>query len=179
MKGTVITSDRTPHSARLVNGSLHYWEVSYLPGRRMDYENARTAIAIADRAGPEHTHDELRTWVHREIWADSLGLTAHRLQLKARLEHLTAHSPNGTVSMARRPLNVNASLPLEVWVLSPDMHESAAVNELGVGQNRGDIPFALVEAVLALASAVNRLAEAHESLAEAVGDLTPPRPGRR
>ncbi len=54
------------------------------------------------------------------------------------------------------------------------MHESAAMNELGVGQNRGDVQFALVEAVLALAPAVNRLAEAHESLTEAVGDLTPP-----
>lgn len=53
------------------------------------------------------------------------------------------------------------------------------MNELGAGQDRGDIQFALVEAVLALASAVNRLAEAHESLAEAIGDLTPPQPGRR
>lgn len=67
----------------------------------------------------------------------------------------------------------------EAWVLSPDMHESAAMNELGAEQDRGDIQFALVEAVLAVASAVNRLAEAHESLAEAVGDLTPPQSGRR
>jgi hypothetical protein len=64
-------------------------------------------------------------------------------------------------------------------VLTPDMHESAAMNELGVGQNRGDIQFALVEAVFALAPAMNCLAEAHESLTEAVGDLTPPQPGRR
>jgi hypothetical protein len=32
-----------------------------------------------------------------------------------------------------RPLNVNASLPLEVWVLGPDLHESAAKNELEAG----------------------------------------------
>ncbi len=57
------------------------------------------------------------------------------------------------------------------------MHESAAMNELGEGQDRDDIQFALVEVVLALAPAVNRLAQAHESLAEAVGDLAPPRPG--
>jgi hypothetical protein len=46
-------------------------------------------------------------------------------------------------------MNVNPSLPSEVWVLSPDMHESAAVNELEVGQKRGGIQFALAAAVLA------------------------------
>jgi hypothetical protein len=86
-------------------------------------------------------------------------------------EPLTSCSPNVTFSMVAT--QCECSLPGDVWVLSPDMHESAAMNELGVGQDRGDIQFALVEAVLALASAVNRLAEAHESIAEAVGDLTP------
>jgi hypothetical protein len=76
MKDNAISSDRTPHSARLVNGSLYYWEVSYLPGRRMDYYDAHTAMTIADMAGPEHTHDELRAWVRREIWADRIGLNA-------------------------------------------------------------------------------------------------------
>jgi len=75
-RGNAITSDRTPHSARLVNGSLHYWEVSYLPGRRMDYYDARTAMTVADLAGPEHTHPELRAWVRREALADGLGLGA-------------------------------------------------------------------------------------------------------
>lgn len=91
-------------------------------------------------------------------------------------EPLTSYSPNGTFSMARPPLNVNASLPGGLSV-QRDMHESAAMNELGAGQDRDDIQFTLVEAVLALAPAVNHLAEAHESLAEAVGDLAPPRPG--
>jgi hypothetical protein len=50
----------------------------------MDYADARTAMTIADMAGPEHTHDELRVWVHREIWADSLGLTAIEV-----LEHVS------------------------------------------------------------------------------------------
>jgi hypothetical protein len=66
---------------------------------------------------------------------------------------------------------------MEVRVLTPEDHESAAMNELA--QTGGDLQGALVEAVLALASAVNRLAQAHESLPYAVGDLTPPRPGRR
>jgi hypothetical protein len=42
----------------------------------MDYRDALTAMTIADLAGPEHTHEELRTWIKREIWADGLGLTA-------------------------------------------------------------------------------------------------------
>jgi hypothetical protein len=77
--------------------------------------------------------------------------------------HLTAYSPNGTFSTARWTLNVNTSLPLEVWVPSPDMHERAAVNELGAGQKRGGIRFALVEAEPALASAVNRRAGARRT----------------
>lgn len=59
-------------------------------------------------------------------------------------------------------------------MLNPDMRESAAMNELRSGQDRSDIRFAFVEAVLALAPAVNRLAEAHESLTEAAGDLAAP-----
>lgn len=62
-------------------------------------------------------------------------------------------------------------------MISADDHENAAMHE--VAQGGGDMQFALVEAVLALASAVNRLATAHESMAEAVADLTPPQPSRR
>ena len=75
-KGVLITSDRTPHSARLVNGTMSDWEVSYLPGRRMDYYDAHTAMTIADLAGREHTHEELRTWARWEALGDTIRMSA-------------------------------------------------------------------------------------------------------
>jgi hypothetical protein len=48
-ENNAITSDRTPHSARLIPGSLQYWEVSYLPGIRMEYDDACMAMTIADK----------------------------------------------------------------------------------------------------------------------------------
>ena len=43
----IITSDRTLHSARLIPGSLEYWEVSYLPGIPMQCDDAYMAMTIA------------------------------------------------------------------------------------------------------------------------------------
>ena len=38
-----ITSDHSRHAARLLPGDEHVWEVSWLPGRRMDRNSAITA----------------------------------------------------------------------------------------------------------------------------------------
>ena len=77
-----ITSDRTPHSARLIPGSLEYWEVSYLPGIPLEYADARMAMTIAEDPclGDENLPlskwdpQDLGTWVRQGLWADILGL---------------------------------------------------------------------------------------------------------
>jgi hypothetical protein len=74
-RGGLITSNRTRHSARLIGNSLINWEVSFLPGRVMNYDDARTAMTIADLAGPERWHPDLQDWTDRQRWADKLGIT--------------------------------------------------------------------------------------------------------
>jgi hypothetical protein len=77
-----ITSDRTPHSARPIDGSLDYWEVSYLPGMRMEYDDAYMAMTIADRPClgdkdltlSDWDSRDIGTWVRQGLWADILGL---------------------------------------------------------------------------------------------------------
>ena len=78
----IITSDRTPHSARLIPGSLEYWEVSYLPGIPMEYDDAYMAMTIAEKQCPGDedlalSHwdpQDIRTWVRQGLWADILDL---------------------------------------------------------------------------------------------------------
>jgi hypothetical protein len=53
----VITSDRTVHPARRLPRDFTWREVSYLPGRRMDQEDAVTAMKLADEAGREYSPD--------------------------------------------------------------------------------------------------------------------------
>src|SRR6266700_3103461 len=48
-----MTSDQTTHVARLVQGSQHLWEVSWLPGRALDRNSAITAMTLADLAGQD------------------------------------------------------------------------------------------------------------------------------
>jgi hypothetical protein len=71
-----IRSDRTMHTARLVPGHEHAWEVSWLPGRLMDRNTAITAMVIADTAGSGDLHHGHRLWPHLQSWAAELGLTA-------------------------------------------------------------------------------------------------------
>jgi hypothetical protein len=71
-----ISSDRTAHTARLVPGEAHWWEVSWLPSRLVSHETAVTAMVPADAIGPDDMHRGHRLWVHVEGWADELGLTA-------------------------------------------------------------------------------------------------------
>ena len=71
-----ISSDHTTHTARLAPGDQHAWEVSWLPGRRMDRNSAITAMVLADTVGSEALHHGHRLWPHIGSWAAELGLSA-------------------------------------------------------------------------------------------------------
>jgi hypothetical protein len=71
-----MSSDRTTHRARLMPGRAHLWEVSWLPGHRLDRNGAITAMVLADSAGPGDLHPGDRKWIFIEGWADELGLRA-------------------------------------------------------------------------------------------------------
>ena len=74
----LISSDRTAHSARLLSDETHgCWEVSWLPGHRLNRNAATTAMLLADVTGSGDMHPGHRLWVHIEGWAAELGLTAH------------------------------------------------------------------------------------------------------
>ena len=73
--GTTMTSDQTPHTARLAVGPQHLWEVSWLPGRALDRNSAITAMTLADLTS-EHSLDERhQLWPFIQGWAAELGLT--------------------------------------------------------------------------------------------------------
>lgn len=78
-KGWFIVSDRTRHSARIITGRFHDWEVSWLPDHRMSYDDALMAMTIADKAGTGHADVDLYTWVKRDEWADEVTLSAEEL----------------------------------------------------------------------------------------------------
>ena len=71
-----MSSDRTPHTARLAPGDRHTWEVSWLPGRHMDRNSAITAMVLADLVASDDMKAGHRLWPHVEGWAAELGLTA-------------------------------------------------------------------------------------------------------
>jgi hypothetical protein len=72
-----MTSDHTPHTARLVApGHQHAWQVSWLPGRLMDRNSAITAMIFADTAAATDMQPGHRLWPHIQGWAAELHLTA-------------------------------------------------------------------------------------------------------
>ena len=72
---TTMTSDQTGHTARLTSGSQHLWEVSWLPGRALDRNNAITAMVLADHARERDLNERHRLWPFIQSWAAELGLT--------------------------------------------------------------------------------------------------------
>ena len=72
---TTMTSDQTPHTARLATGSQHLWEVSWLPGRALDRNSAITAMTLADSAGEHDLNEQHHLWPFIQGWAAELGLT--------------------------------------------------------------------------------------------------------
>jgi hypothetical protein len=73
--GTTMTGDHTAHTARLVPGRQHEWEVSWLPGKTLDGTRAVTAMLLADIAGRDDLPAGHRLWPHIQGWAAELGLT--------------------------------------------------------------------------------------------------------
>lgn len=65
-----MTSDRTPHAARLAPGKQPEWEVSWLPRRRVTRNQAITAMWLA-----EASDDRYERWTYIQVWAYQLGMT--------------------------------------------------------------------------------------------------------
>jgi hypothetical protein len=71
-----MSSDCTTHRARLMPGRAHLWEVSWLPGRRLDRNGAITAMVLADLVGSGDLQADNLQWIFAEGWAEELGLRA-------------------------------------------------------------------------------------------------------
>jgi hypothetical protein len=81
---TQMTSDTTPHSAALVELppplTGYSWQVTWLPGRHLDRDEAITAMTIAETVA-EHDmarnplEADIRAWGCVCAWAEELGLT--------------------------------------------------------------------------------------------------------
>jgi hypothetical protein len=71
-----ITGDHTRHTARLVPGAVHAWEVSWLPGRHLSRSEAITAMILADVTSREHVQQGHWVWSHIQGWAAELGVAA-------------------------------------------------------------------------------------------------------
>ncbi len=70
-----ISSDHTTHAARMTPGDERAWEVSWLPGRRLDCNTAITAMVLADAVGSGAPDRDPRLRRYVEVWAASLGLS--------------------------------------------------------------------------------------------------------
>ena len=119
--GDSMSSDRTPHTARLAPGDQHVWEVSWLPGRRLDRNEAVTAMVLADTTANGDVHQRHRAWPHIENWAGKLGMTGSQALGRvagpprwARHQEKTAEPPN-----AERP----SADPLELGGRGNDLFE--------------------------------------------------------
>ena len=71
---THMSSLDTPHSATVTGGG---WQVSWLPGRTLDRNQAITAMTIASTVGGNGVpRADNPIWMHLDGWAAELGLTA-------------------------------------------------------------------------------------------------------
>jgi hypothetical protein len=103
-----ITSDRTPHSARLIDGSRDHWKVSYLPGLSMDYDEACTALEIAERPFPgdssaplrDWDRQDIRAWIRQELWAQYLDVDID--DVRRRVSHQPAWTAGDRWQQPRR-----------------------------------------------------------------------------
>ena len=71
---TRMSSPDTPHIATVTGGG---WQVSWLPGRTLDRNQAITAMTIANIVGGKGVpRADNPIWLHLDGWAAELGLTA-------------------------------------------------------------------------------------------------------
>jgi hypothetical protein len=71
-----MSSSRSRHTARLAPGGQYAWEVSWLPGRHLNRDEAVTAMVIADATASGDVCPGHRAWPHVQGWAAELGMTA-------------------------------------------------------------------------------------------------------
>ena len=87
-----MTSPDTPHTATATGGG---WQVSWLPGRTLDRNQAITAMVIADLVGGDgvpRADDPI--WLHLDGWAAELSMTAPAAVVRA-AEPPQEWKPNG------------------------------------------------------------------------------------
>jgi hypothetical protein len=94
-----MTSDRTPHAARLAPGQDHQWEVSWLPGRRVTRNEAITAMVLAETCSPAEARERNRMWPFIQGWAAELGLTANHAV--TRIAATPAWAPTAAIAPER------------------------------------------------------------------------------
>jgi hypothetical protein len=71
---THMSSPDTPHTATVTGGG---WEVSWLPGRTLDRNQAITAMTIASTIGGTGVpRADDPVWLHLDGWAAELSMTA-------------------------------------------------------------------------------------------------------
>ena len=70
-----MSSSRSRHTARLAPGKQYTWEVSWLPGRHLNRNEAITAMVLADTTANSSMHPGHRLWPHIEVWAAELGMS--------------------------------------------------------------------------------------------------------
>ena len=67
-----MTSDVTRHTARVVAGG---WQLSWLPGRVLDYDQATTGMVLAEAVQAHELTCDHPMWPHIDGWAAELGLS--------------------------------------------------------------------------------------------------------
>src|SRR5215467_11308705 len=88
---THMSSPDTPHTARVKGEG---WEVSWLPGRTLNRNQAITAMTIASIVGGKgvpRADDPI--WMHFDCWAAELSLTAPSAVMRA-CEPPLPHGPD-------------------------------------------------------------------------------------
>ena len=70
-----MSSSHSRHTARLVTDTQYTWEVSWLPGRDLNRNQAVTAMVLADTTADSDVHSGHRLWPHIEVWAAELGMS--------------------------------------------------------------------------------------------------------
>lgn len=73
--GNSMSSDRSPHTARPAPGEKHWWEVSWLPGRRLGRNEAIADMTLADMTADGSVRPGHRLWPRIEGRAAELGMT--------------------------------------------------------------------------------------------------------
>jgi hypothetical protein len=119
-----MSSDRSPHTARLLPSGQSTWEVSWLPGHHLNRNQAITAMVIADTTVDSDVHPGHLSWPHIQGWAAELGMTGpqaldrvagppQRARQPDKTADLPIPHPSGTGLPAPDP-------PLFNWIEDPD-----------------------------------------------------------